>query len=199
MVMMVFFEGTHDPIPSTVRFMDIPPVITQTARAGIRICAGVKRHYIFGSLEDPDQAVIAALSGLDKLTKTAKAACNIRDYVTLLIEETILRLSMDLSPPTEELLTLATFANPALKSDPKSVVKIEPFRHTDAALITNLEKDLLVLLYYCHTANVSRSPDDAVKEMERVAQKHGSFARLDGRKEPITETEVSTITITVFS
>ena len=171
--------------------MDLPPAITATALTGIRLAAGLRRHYVFDtdrSVEDSD--IETTESMLASLIADAVKACNIRDYVTLLIEKTIMRLSMDIGPPTEDLLATARFLNPFLAEAGASSGKLEPFRETDAALVTAAERDLLVLLYYCHTRNIKGSPDEAVRHMSSVAGRHGVIKDLDTRREPLTETEV---------
>jgi hypothetical protein len=175
--------------------MDLPQAITETAREGMRLCAGLRRHYLFSTGNNVDDAMTATtLEMLTGLIAKAKEACNIRDYVTLLIEDTVLRLSMDLSPPTKALRDVARFINPFLNSEgPQSstATAIEPLRATDAALITDTEKDLLVLLYYCHENNIKGSPDEAIGHLCKLAGKYGDVKNLDIRKEPFTETEVS--------
>lgn len=183
--------GNDLPILSSIRTMDLPPVITATALAGIRLAVGLRRHYVFPTdrpVEDSD--IETTESMLASLIADAIKACNIRDYVTLLIEKTIMRLSMDLGPPTEDLLSVARFLNPFLVEVGTSSVGLEPFRETDAALITAAERDLLVLLYYCHMRNIKGSPDEAVRHMSSVAGRHGVIKDLDTRREPFTETEV---------
>lgn len=191
----VSLAGVLEPVLSTIRTMDLPPATTETAREGIRLCAGLRRHYLFSTGNDVDDTMTATtLEMLTGLIAKAKEACNIRDYVTLLIEDTVLRLSMDLSPPTKALRDVARFVNPFLNSEgPQSstTTAIEPFRATDAALITDTEKDLLVLLYYCHESNIKGSPDEAIGHLCKLASKYGDVKDLDVRKEPFTETEVS--------
>ncbi|PKS06747.1 hypothetical protein jhhlp_006821 [Lomentospora prolificans] len=188
----VSLAGVLEPVKSTIRTMDLPPAITETAVEGIRLCAGLRRHYIFSTGNDVDDSMIATtLEMLTGLIAKAKEACNIRDYVTLLIEDTVLRLSMDLGPPTKALKDVARFINPFLNSDGASTTSpIEPFRVTDVALITETEKDLLVLLYYCHESNIKGSPDEAIGHLCKLANKYGDIKDLDVRKEPFTETEV---------
>lgn len=171
--------------------MDRPPVITPTALAGIRLAAGLRRYYIFPTARTiSDSDVETTSSMVSSLIVDARKACNIRDYVTLLIEQTIMRLTMDLGPPTAELLAVARFLNPFLVEEGSSSGRLEPFRETDSALVTGPEKDLLVLLYYCHEGNIKGSADEAVKHMASVAGKYGAIKELDTRKEPFTETEV---------
>jgi hypothetical protein len=182
--------------------MDLPPATTQTAREGIALCAGLRRHYIYSATSKAEESVVEkTVTLLDNLIQAAKKACNIRDYVTLLIEVTVLRLSMDLGPPTEELIEVARFVNPFLhhagsggggSSEVEgSSMTLAPFRTTDAALITDIEKDLLVLLYYCHVENIKGSPDEAIGHLGRMAEKFGGISDLKTRKEPFLETEVS--------
>jgi len=183
--------------------MDLPPATTQTAREGIALCAGLRRHYVYSSTTDAEKpAVDKTLSQLGSLVESAKQACNVRDYVTLLIETAVLRLSMDLGPPTEELVEVARFVNPFLQPAGSgergevvagSAAGLEPFRATDAALITDMEKDLLVLLYYCHVENIKGSPDEAIGHVGRMAKKYGDLSDLKTRKEPFLETEVRVV------
>ena len=174
--------------------MDLPPAITATALAGIRLAVSLRRHHLFptGTLvAGPD--IQTTNSMLASLIADAAKACNIRDYVTLLIEKTVMRLSMDLGPPTEDLISVARSLNPFLAeagSSSSGAALVEPFRETDGALITAAERDLLVLLYYCHEANIKGSPDETVRHMSSVAERYGVISELDTRKEPFTETEV---------
>ncbi|CAI4211905.1 unnamed protein product [Parascedosporium putredinis] len=156
--------GVIDAISSTIRTMDLPPAITDRAREGIRLSAGLRRHFLFNTGQDADDDVAATtLVMMAGLATKARQACNIRDYVTLLVEDTVLRLSMDL---------------------------VGAFRTTDAALVTDVEKGLLVLLYYCHESNIKDSPDEAIGHLCKLAEKYGDIKDLDTRKEPLTETEV---------
>ena len=101
-----------------------------------------------------------------------------------------MRLNLSLGPPTDELLSAARFLNPFLGEAGPTPGAVERFRETDGALITGPEKDLLVLLYYCHEKNMQDSPDEVVRHMSSVAEKYGLIKDLDTRKEPFTETEV---------
>ncbi|SPO04004.1 uncharacterized protein DNG_06687 [Cephalotrichum gorgonifer] len=210
----VSLAGTEDPILSTIRTTDLPPAITPTALAGIRLCAGLRRHHVFSTdvpAEDDDVLKTGAL--VSKLVVEAVKACNIRDYVVLLIEKTVLRLGMDLGPPTEDLLAVARFLNPFLARGEEGrghgggdggnsgggeeglgggsgLALAGAFRETDGALITDAERDLLVLLYYCHRGIITGSPEEAIKHMADAAEKYGTIKDLDTRKEPLTETEI---------
>ena len=183
--------------------MDLPPAITATGLAGIRLAACLRRHHLFPTgtpVAGPD--IQTTNSMLTSLIADAVKACNIRDYVTLLIEKTVIRLSMDLGPPTEDLISVARSLNPFLvEAGPSSsgAALVEPFRETDGALITAAERDLLVLLYYCHEANIKGSPDETVRHMSSVAERYGVISDLDTRKEPFTETEVRPDTPSLLS
>lgn len=86
---------------------------------------------------------------LSSLIADAARACNIRDYATLLIDKTIMRLSMDLELPTENLLAVARLSNPFLVEVRSSAARtLKPFQKTNGALVTGPEEDLLTLLYY---------------------------------------------------
>jgi hypothetical protein len=114
---------------------------------------------------------------------------------------------MDIGPPTEQVLDVARFVNPFLNSPSndvgasgpsapadtdKNASPIPPFLATDAALMSETEKDLLVLLYYCHVANIRGSPDEVVSHLCNMAAKYGTIKDLDVRMEPLSETEVCT-------
>lgn len=193
----VSLAGVIDAISSTIRTMDLPPAITDRAREGIRLSAGLRRHFLFNTGQDADDDVAATtLVMMAGLATKARQACNIRDYVTLLVEDTVLRLSMDLGPPSQALRDAAAFINPFLNpegggsSGSAGTPELVPFRTTDTALVTDVEKGLLVLLYYCHESNIKDSPDEAIGHLCKLAEKYGDIKDLDTRKEPLTETEV---------
>ncbi|KAI8292392.1 hypothetical protein K4K60_005950 [Colletotrichum sp. SAR11_57] len=60
----------------------------------------------------------------------------------------------------------------------------------DNALIDDLEKDLLVLLYYCDLVNLKASPDETVAQLIKIADTYGIIKDLDLRKELLSEIEV---------
>jgi hypothetical protein len=196
---------------STLRLQDLPPVITKAAEEGVTAAGALRNHYLSeNEIASDSDAISWTESRLEKLAASAKEACNIRDYVTLLTEQTMLRLALDAGPPPSSILDLARTVNPFLdrQSDDTAVVAgpsrpskgsashgehglPPPFRATDTALITEIEKDLLVLLYYCDLANLKASPDECVGHVDKMAQKHGTIKDLDLRKESFKETEVS--------
>jgi hypothetical protein len=199
---------------TTIRRQDLPPVITKTAEAGILVATALKASYL---MEDhagcEPSAVESTTSHLESLADQAQKACNVRDYITLLIEATLVRLVLDAGPPVPAILDLARAVNPFLNRQDESGAGTErsglgessaagaraeqvlpsPFRATDVAYITEAEKDLLVLLYYCDLVNLRGSADEVVDHVVRMADKHGNIKELDVRKEALTETEVLVI------
>jgi hypothetical protein len=184
-------------------------LISQDAQQAITSSAGVKQCYLAGNqaaARDTD-AVRVADHSLEQLRMDAQKRCNIRDYVTSLVEQTILRLTLDIGPPPTDILDLARAVNPFLnrREDDATTSSqagpsgfraghentfVAPFRLTDIALISEAEQDLLVLLYFCDITNLRSSPDEVVDQINKMATKYGTIKNLDLRKEPFSETEV---------
>lgn len=189
----------------------MPPVISKTGEQGISAAAARRTYYLSEDEANSSPGAIGSTEGhLRNLIAVALGRCNIRDYVTLLIELSMLRLALDTGPPTLDALELAQAVNPFLNRQPGDVSISggpsqpgesstsrsdgplpRPFRDTDTAMVTDTEKHLLVLLYYCDLSNLRKSPDEAVAQLSKVVWKYGNLPSIDLRKESFTETEVA--------
>src|SRR5204862_2613868 len=86
-------------VTTTIRIQDLPPVITKTAEHGILAAARTRTDYLSrGEAADTLEATEARLG---EWISEARQECNIRDYVTLLVELAMLRLAVCAGPPTE--------------------------------------------------------------------------------------------------
>ncbi|EQB48683.1 hypothetical protein CGLO_12071 [Colletotrichum gloeosporioides Cg-14] len=186
---------------TTVWVRHLPPIISENARQAIHSAIQLRNLYLAGDdASSGPQAVASLVEHLDGLVDEAREAANIRDYVSLVIESTILSLTTDLGPPSKILLGLARAVNPFLNHpDPGTEPGPSsngdealpfPFRPSDLALIDDPEKDLLVLLYYCDLVNLKASPDEMVAQLTKMADKYGIIKDLDLRKELLPEIEI---------
>ncbi|KAI8306377.1 hypothetical protein K4K59_011580 [Colletotrichum sp. SAR11_240] len=186
---------------TTVWVRHLPPIISENARQAIHSAIQLRNLYLAGDDASSGPPAVASLvEHLDGLADEAREAANVRDYVSLVIESTILSLMTDLGPPSKILLGLARAVNPFLnhpdegaEAGPSSIddeALPSPFRLSDVTLIDDLEKDLLVLLYYCDLVNLKASPDETVAQLTKMADKYGMIKDLDLRKELLTEIEI---------
>ncbi|KAL0935903.1 uncharacterized protein CTRU02_208118 [Colletotrichum truncatum] len=186
---------------TTVWVRHLPPIISSDARQAIHSAIQLRNRYLAGDeTSSGPQAVASLVERLETLIEEAREAANIRDFVVLAIESTILSLTTDYGAPSKRLLDLARAVNPFLNqqdgtTEPGPSSSADgglpvPFRQSDLALIDDPEKDLLVLLHYCDIANLKSSPDETVAQLSKMADKYGTIKDLDLRKEHITECEV---------
>ncbi|KAF4856264.1 hypothetical protein CGCSCA4_v000719 [Colletotrichum siamense] len=186
---------------TTVWVRHLPPIISENARQAIHSAMQLRNLYLAGDDASSGPQAVASLVGhLDGLVDEAREAANVRDYVSLVIESTILSLTTDLGPPSKILLGLARAVNPFLnhpdegvEAEPSSIddeALPSPFKLSDVTLIDDPEKDLLVLLYYCDLVNLKASPDETVAQLTKMADKYGTIKDLDLRKELLTEIEI---------
>ncbi|KAK2739047.1 hypothetical protein CKAH01_18701 [Colletotrichum kahawae] len=185
---------------TTVWVRHLPPIISENARRAIHSAIQLRNLYLAGDdASSGPQAVASLVEHLDGLVNEAREAANVRDYVSLVIESTILSLTTDLGPPSKTLLGLARAVNPFLNhpdgaepgpsSNGDEALPL-PFRSSDLALIDDPEKDLLVLLYYCDLLNLKTSPDETVAQLSKMADTYGIIKDLDLRKELFPEIEI---------
>ncbi|KAF4817283.1 hypothetical protein CGCTS75_v012374 [Colletotrichum tropicale] len=189
---------------TTVWVRHLPPIISENARQAIHSAIQLRNLYLAGDDASSGPQAVASLVGhLDGLVDEAREAANVRDYVSLAIESTILSLTTDLGPPSKILIGLARAVNPFLNhpdagtepgpsSNGDEALPL-PFRPSDLTLIDGPEKDLLVLLYYCDLVNLKASPDETVAQLTKIADKYGIIKDLDLRKELLPEIEVGSL------
>ncbi|KAF0317977.1 hypothetical protein GQ607_014762 [Colletotrichum asianum] len=186
---------------TTVWVRHLPPIISENALQAIHSAIQLRNLYLAGDdASSGPRAVASLVEHLDGLADEAREAANVRDYVSLVIESTILSLMTDLGPPSKIQLGLARALNPFLnhpdegaEAGPSSIddeALPSPFRLSDVTLIDDPEKDLLVLLYYCDLVNLKASPDETVTQLTKMADKYGKIKDLDLRKELLTEIEI---------
>ncbi|KXH66823.1 hypothetical protein CSAL01_04793 [Colletotrichum salicis] len=193
-------------LPSTtVWIQHSPPIISDTTREAILSIRQIRSRYLTGGISSlgPEEVALL-LERLNVSIEDARHAANIRDYVTLCTEETILRLLTDRGPISQKLLEVARAVNPFIGSQATDAGRLEadstsgrdgnlpsPFRPSDTCLMDKCEKDLLVLLCYCDVAVLEGSIEEALAQLLKMAEKYGTLKDLDLRKEPLSETEVN--------
>ncbi|KAK1675971.1 hypothetical protein BDP55DRAFT_728323 [Colletotrichum godetiae] len=190
---------------TTVWIQHLPPIVSDTTREVILSIRQIRSRYLTGGISSLGPEEVALLLGrLNVLVEDARHAANIRDYVTLCTEETIVRLLTDHGPISQKLLEVARAVNPFIGSQANDVGRLEadstsgedgnlpiPFRPSDTCLIDECEKDLLVLLCYCDIAVLEGSIEEALAQLLKMAEKYGTIKDLDLRKEPLSETEIN--------
>ncbi|KAK0381044.1 hypothetical protein CLIM01_01620 [Colletotrichum limetticola] len=193
-------------LPSTTIWIQhLPPLISETTRQVILSIMQIRSQYLTGGISSvASEDLTSLIEKLDVLIEEARHASNIRDYITLCTEETVLRLLTDRGPISQKLLEVARAVNPFLGPQGNDVGRLEagstsagddnlpvPFRSSDTCLIDESEKDLLVLLYYCDVADLEGSIEEALAQLLKMAEKYGTIKDLDLRKESLSETEIN--------
>ncbi|EXF78305.1 hypothetical protein CFIO01_00300 [Colletotrichum fioriniae PJ7] len=190
---------------TTIWIQHLPPLIAETTREVILSIRQIRSRYLTGGIPSVAPEEVASLvERLDVLIDDARHAANIRDYITLCTEATLLRLLTDTRPISQKLLEVARAVNPFLGSQGADVERLEaastsgddnnlpiPFRPSDTCLIDEPEKDLLVLLWYCDVAVLEESVEEALAQLLKMAAKYGTIKDLDLRKESLSETEIN--------
>ncbi|KAF9873695.1 hypothetical protein CkaCkLH20_08805 [Colletotrichum karsti] len=186
---------------ATVWVQHLPPIISEDAQKAIHSAIQLRNRYLAGDETGSGPLAVASLvERFDTLIEEARETANIRDFVALAIESTILGLAIDSGPPSKGLLDVARAVNPFLNDHDVATELGEgsrstsclptPFRQSDLAFIDEPEKDLLVLLHYCDAVNLKGSPDETVAQVSKMADKYGVIKDLDLRKELIPEIEI---------
>ncbi|KAL0781992.1 hypothetical protein CaCOL14_003327 [Colletotrichum acutatum] len=193
-------------LPSTTIWVQhLPPLISETTHQVILSIGQIRSQYLMGAISSVDSEDLRSLiERLDVLIEDAHLSANIRDYIRLCTEETMLRLLTDRKPISQTLFEVARAVNPFLGSQGIDVGKLKagsisagddnlpiPFRPSDTCLIDESEKDLLVLLYYCDVALLEGSIEEALAQLLKMAKKYGTIKDLDLRRESLSETEIN--------
>ncbi|KXH53152.1 hypothetical protein CNYM01_01873 [Colletotrichum nymphaeae SA-01] len=193
-------------LPSTTIWIQhLPPLISETTRQALLFIRQIRSQYLTGGISNvASEDLTSLIERLELLIEDARHVANIRDYITLCTEETMLRLLNDHGPISQKLLEIAHAVNPFLGSQKTDAERLGaastsgeddnlpiPFRPSDTCLIDESEKDLLVLLYYCNVELFEASIEEALGQLLKMAKKYGTVKDLDLRKESLSETEIN--------
>ncbi|KAH8886936.1 hypothetical protein GQ53DRAFT_827516 [Thozetella sp. PMI_491] len=182
---------------TTTQLQHLPPVLSAEAIEGIHVATVARNRWLAGEISKADSPTMTSARGtLVGLVRDAQRGGSFRDYLVLLLEDTRLGLLTGSRSVPAPVLELACLVNPFLSRveadgpDPRweGVQFASSFRPSDLNLVTESERDLLVLLYY--SSGSSDHAQEAVKFVGEYVAKHASQQILWRRKEPLAETEV---------